>query len=144
MDDKIDSLIQEISTKHGVVIGRDDPILILHSVNMRLIEQSAMAQREILNTFREEMESISSQWADDAKAKAEKMLNAALAVSKEAMARMMQESGNTVAEQVRREFEAARSQLAATIRETRRVATMNMTAAGLTVFAAIIVLWAAL
>ena len=38
MDDKIDSLIQEISTKHGVVIGRDDPILILHSVNMRLIE----------------------------------------------------------------------------------------------------------
>ena len=103
-----------------------------------------MAQREILNTFREEMESISSQWADDAKAKAEKMLNAALAVSKEAMARMMQESGNTVAEQVRREFEAARSQLAATIRETRRVATMNMTAAGLTVFAAIIVLWAAL
>lgn len=48
----------------------------------------------MLTQFREEMESISSQWRDDAKEKAEKIINAALAGSKEAMARLLLESTN--------------------------------------------------
>lgn len=38
------------------------------------------------------MRPISSQWKDDAREKAEKVLNAALASSKEAMARLLQDS----------------------------------------------------
>lgn len=45
----------------------------------------------MLAQFREEMESISSQWKDDAKIKAEKVLNAALASSKETMTKLSQE-----------------------------------------------------
>ncbi len=94
MSDKFDAVIQEIAVRHGVVLSKDDPILILQTMNDRLIEEARQAQAAMLTQFREEMESISSQWRDDAKEKAEKIINAALAGSKEAMARLLLESTN--------------------------------------------------
>ncbi len=94
MSDKFDAAIQEIAVKHGVVLSKDDPILILQTMNDRLIEEARQAQAAMLAQFREEMESISSQWRDDAKEKAEKIINAALAGTKEAMARLLLESTN--------------------------------------------------
>lgn len=94
MSDKFDAAIQEIAVRHGVVLSKDDPILILQTMNDRLIEEARQAQAAMLTQFREEMESISSQWRDDAKEKAEKIINAALAGSKEAMARLLLESTN--------------------------------------------------
>ena len=93
MSDKFDAAIQEIAVRHGVVLSKDDPILILQTMNDRLIEEARQAQAAMLTQFRE-MESISSQWRDDAKEKAEKIINAALAGSKEAMARLLLESTN--------------------------------------------------
>ena len=95
MSDNFDAAIREIAVKHGVVLSKDDPILILQTMNDRLIEEARQAQAAMLTQFREEMESISSQWRDDAKEKAEKIINAALAGSKEAMARLLLESTNT-------------------------------------------------
>ena len=94
MSDKFDAVIQEIAVRHGVVLSKDDPILILQTMNDRLIEEARQGQAAMLTQFREEMESISSQWRDDAKEKAEKIINAALAGSKEAMARLLLESTN--------------------------------------------------
>ncbi|WP_131794015.1 conjugal transfer protein TraM [Fluoribacter gormanii] len=91
MTDKFDGAIQEIAVKHGVVLSKDDPILILQTMNNRLIEETRQAQAVMLAQFREEMENISSQWKDDAKIKAEKVLNAALASSKETMTKLSQE-----------------------------------------------------
>lgn len=94
MSDKFDTAIQEIAIKHGVVLSKDDPILILQTINDRLIQETRHAQAAMLAQFREEMEIISSQWTDDAKEKAEKMLNVALISSKEAMTRLLQEATN--------------------------------------------------
>lgn len=91
MTDKFDAAIQEIVVRHGVVLSKEDPILILQTMNDRLIEESRQAQAAMLAQFREEMESISSQWKDDAREKAEKVLNAALAGSKETMVRLLNE-----------------------------------------------------
>jgi hypothetical protein len=102
MSDKFDAAIQEIAVKHGVVLSKDDPILILQTMNDRLIEESRQAQAAVLTQFREEMESISSQWRDDAKEKAEKIINAALACSKEAMAKLLLESTNASVQSVER------------------------------------------
>lgn len=102
MSDKFDAAIQEIAVRHGVVLSKDDPILILQTMNDRLIEESRQAQAAILTQFREEMESISSQWRDDAKEKAEKIINAALAGSKEAMAKLLLESTNASVQSVDR------------------------------------------
>ncbi len=92
MTDKFDAVIQEIAVKHGVVLSNNDPILILQTMNDRLIEDTRQAQAAMLAQFKEEMESISSQWKDDAKEKAEKVLNTALASSKDVMAKLFQES----------------------------------------------------
>ncbi|HAT3864087.1 TPA: conjugal transfer protein TraM [Legionella pneumophila] len=94
MPEKINEAIQNIAGKHGVVLGRDDPILILQTMNDRLLEENRKAQQEMLTQFKEEMESISSQWKVDAKEKAEKLLNAALASSKEAMNKILREATN--------------------------------------------------
>ncbi|HAU2307405.1 TPA: conjugal transfer protein TraM [Legionella pneumophila] len=91
MTDKFDAAIQEIAVKHGVVLSKDDPILILQTMNDRLLEESRQAQAAMLAQFKEEMETISSQWKDNAKEKAEKVLNAGLASSKEIMTRLSKE-----------------------------------------------------
>jgi hypothetical protein len=71
-------------------------------MNDRLIEEARQAQAAMLTQFREEMESISSQWRDDAKEKAEKIINAALTGSKEAMARLLLESTNVSVQSMER------------------------------------------
>ncbi|HHR1366094.1 TPA: conjugal transfer protein TraM [Legionella pneumophila] len=102
MTDKFDAAIQEIAVRHGVVLSKDDPILILQTMNNRLIEEARQAQAAMLAQFREEMENISSQWRDDAKEKAEKIINAALAGSKEVMAKLLLESTNRSVQSVER------------------------------------------
>ncbi|HAU1766420.1 TPA: conjugal transfer protein TraM [Legionella pneumophila] len=92
MSEKLDKIIQDITIKHGVLLGKDDPILMLQTMNEQLIEENRKAQQDLLVQFREEMEGISSQWKDDAKEKAENILNAALVSSKEAIARLLHES----------------------------------------------------
>ncbi|ARM33605.1 traM protein [Legionella longbeachae NSW150] len=91
MSEKLDKIIQDITVKHGVLLGKDDPILMLQTMNAQLIEENRKAQQDLLVQFREEMEGISSQWKDDAKEKAEKVLNAALASSKEAITKLLHE-----------------------------------------------------
>jgi len=92
MTDKWDETIQEIAIKHGVVLSKDDPILMLQTMNERLVEETRQAQTVMLTQFREEMEGISSQWRDDANNKAEKILNAALSSSKEAMDKILRQT----------------------------------------------------
>ncbi|HAU1788572.1 conjugal transfer protein TraM [uncultured Legionella sp.] len=94
MSDTINEAIKTIAVKHGVVLGKDDPILILQTMNEKLLEENRKAQQDILTQFKEEMENISSQWKVDAKEKAEKLLNAALAGSKEAMNKLLRDATN--------------------------------------------------
>ena len=142
--EKTGGLNGESGPNPGTAGGRDDPILILQTINMKLMQDSASAQQEILDAFKSELESIAHRWGDDAKGKAERTLNAALAASKDAMTRGMQEGAKAAAEAVRREVEAVTAQLVAPIREARRVAMMNMVAAGMAVVAAGLALWASL
>ena len=109
---------------------------------MKLMQDSASAQQDILDAFKSELESIANRWGDDARGKAERTLNAALAASKDAMMRSTQDGAKATAEAVRQEVERSTAQLMGPIREARRVAMMNMIAAGMAVAAAGMVLWA--
>jgi len=94
MSDKLNEAIQAIAVEHGVILGKDDPILMLQTMNEKLLDNTRIAQQDLLTQFKEEMELISSQWKNDANEKAEKVINVALAGSKEAMTRLLQESTN--------------------------------------------------
>lgn len=144
MSAKIEETIKEIAVKHGIALGRDDPVLILQTINDRLMQESTEAQQSLLNAFKSELEEIAHRWGEDAKNKAERTLNAALAASKDAMQKGMQQGAVAAVEAIQRESEGISSQLTASIREAKRVAIINMIAAGMTVFAAGIALWAVL
>ena len=135
--EKIEETIKEIAIKHGIAVGRDDPILILHTINERLMKETAAAQRQILHEFKEELESAAHEWEVTAKKTAERILDVALTASKEAIA----EGGKKAAEAMGREVDARLAQTGTSIRGARILAIINVAAAVVTVIAAVAVLW---
>ena len=81
MADQMEELIREIAAKHGIAVSRDDPILILQTINSRLLQESAKAQQEQLDRYKEELEALSLRWSTDAKNKAERILNTSLSAN---------------------------------------------------------------
>jgi hypothetical protein len=81
MPDNVDELIKEIAVKHGIAVSRDDPILILQTINNRLMQDSEKAQQAMLDQYKEELEALALRWGVDAKDKAERILNASLLAS---------------------------------------------------------------
>jgi hypothetical protein len=142
MGDRIEDTIKEIAAKHGIAVGRDDPILILQTINERLMHDNEAALQQVLERHKEELEAIAHRWGLDAKDKAEKTLNAALTASRDAMAKAMANGGKEAADTIRREVGEIVAQVAAPIREGRRIAYMNMFAAACAVLASGLALWA--
>ncbi|WP_419608264.1 conjugal transfer protein TraM [Thiolapillus sp.] len=126
MTDKIEETIKEIAAKHGIAVSRDDPILILQTINDRLMKDSAQAQEALIDRFKEELEALAHRWSEDAKARAESVLNVALAASKNAMVKGMEDGAQAAAEQVRVGVEPVIRRME---KQSRQVAAMNIAAA---------------
>lgn len=131
MSEKIDELIKEIAIKHGIVVGKDDPVLILHTINDKLIGENKQAHQEILAQFRQEMESISLAWKNDAKEKAEKVLNAALNSSKELMSKMMHDGFKEALDVVQADLNRSISAVHASEKRSRKYTNISLLASGL-------------
>lgn len=144
MSDQVEELIKEIAAKHGIAVSRDDPILVLQTINNRLMQDSSKAQQVQLDQYKEELEALALRWGTDAKEKAERILNASLAASKDAMGQIMQEWAKTTAASVRGEIDAALARVAAPIRDAHRIGMLNVVASCITLVAAAVALWATL
>lgn len=144
MNDTLEDLIKEIAAKHGVAVGRDDPILILQTINARLLEDGAKAQRAMLQEHKEALEAIAQRWGVDAKDKAERILTASLIASKDAMARMMHDGAAATTAAVRGELDPALSGIARAVQQARDLGRVNLIAAAITLLAAAIALFATL
>lgn len=144
MQDGVDDLIQEIAKQNGVAVSRDDPIMVLHTINSRLLADSSRAQQVILDSFKEELESIAYRWSGDAKEKAERILNAALTASREAMTKAMQDNAKMTAEAVRSEVDGALQQVSKATQEAKKLAIFNVVAGCMTFAAAAITFFVAL
>ena len=142
MTDQVEELIREIAAKHGIAVSRDDPILVLQTINMRLLEDSSKAQQAQLDQYKEELEDLAQRWGNNAKAKAEKILNAALGASKSAMAELMQEGARVTAAGVSAEIDAALKRIAGPMQDARRIGMLNIVASCITMVAAALALWA--
>lgn len=136
MADKIEEIIKEIAARHGIAVGRDDPILMLHTINAELLRESTDAQQEILDHFKSELEEISQRWGDDARNKAERTLNAALTASRDAMLEAMQTGGEKAAAIIQREIQA----LEMPLRVAKQVAILNIIAGAMVVFTVVFLL----
>jgi len=144
MADQVEELIKEIAAKHGIAVSRDDPILVLQTINNRLMQDSSKAQQAQLDQYKEELEALALRWGTDAKDKAERILNAALTASKGAMDKAMQENAKSTAATVRAEVDAALGRVAGQVKDAQRIGLLNVLASCITLAAAAVALWVAL
>lgn len=144
MADQVEELIKEIAAKHGIAVSRDDPILVLQTINNRLMQDSSKAQQAQLDQYKEELEALALRWGTDAKDKAERILNAALTASKGAMDKAVQENAKSTAATVRAEVDAALGRVAGQVKDARRIGLLNVLASCITLAAAAVALWVAL
>jgi cell division septum initiation protein DivIVA len=143
-DEQIEALIREIAQKHGIVVGRDDPILVLQTINHRLMQDSAKAQQAQLDKLKEELEALAQRWAHDAREKSERILNASLTAGKQAMGELMEEGARAAARAMRDEMDALLAKVTHPVRAAHRLAAFNVVASCITLLAAAVALWATL
>lgn len=146
MDDtaQIEEIIREIAFKHGIAVSRDDPILILQTINNRLLSDGAKAQQVMLDGFKAEMEHSALRWRNEAKESAEQILNAALGASKRSFEQSLEMMATNVANKVACEVEGSLQRVSRPVNAARHLAILNLAAACLTMVGASIALWSVL
>ena len=92
----------------------------------------------MLERFKGRTRGCGKTWGDDAKDKAEKILNAALDASQKMMAKAAQEGGSSVAAVVKKEIEGS---ILGAVRSVRGLVIANVIAAAITLVAAFLALW---
>lgn len=123
-----DALIKEIAVKHGIALGKDDPILILQTINAKLLEDGLAAQKAAMASLKEDLEEIAQRWGHDAKDKAERILTAGLSTNKKAMEEAMSQGAKLASEAVKAEIETGIKRLENASQANTRTATINMAA----------------
>lgn len=141
MLDDSEILIKEIAVKHGIAIGRDDPILILQTINTKLMEDSAKAQKLLLDQYKEVLEEMIDRWGNDAKEKSERILNTSLIASKEAMTKLSKDYAKDIAKQTKKELDASVAYVNRELHKSERVAIFNITASIITFLAICIIIF---
>jgi len=140
MSDETDELIKEIAVKHGIAVSRDDPIMILQTINNRLHQDTERAQQALLETYKEELEALSTRWSEDVKDKSQRIVNASLYASKNAMAESVQESAKAASTLLKNELESILIPIRKSIKEARMIGILNIAASAITLTALAIVL----
>lgn len=140
----VDELIKEIAAKHGIAVSRDDPILVMQTINNRLMQDTSKVQQAQLNQYKEELEALALRWGNDAKDKAERILNAALSASKDAMNQAMQENAKSTAASMRAEANLILGRMANQLKDAQRIALLNIAASCITLAASAVSLWVVL
>ena len=75
-NDKLDALIKRIASEHGIVLTKDDPVLMMHTLNEVLLKKKKKAQAELLNKYEAILQENFSQWQTFASKKANVLINA--------------------------------------------------------------------
>lgn len=138
---QIDEVIQQIASAHGVVLSKDDPIMMLHTMNDYLIKENKSAQQDLLDNFRSQMELFSDQWSIEAKNHSDRILNSSIVSSKAEVARVMEEQSRVIIEQWKHELSTGFSQVHNTIQASRQTAILNIIASFITSISAVIILY---
>jgi hypothetical protein len=146
MDDtaQIEEIIREIAFKHGIAVSRDDPILILQTINNRLLSDGAKAQQVMLDGFKAEMEHSALRWRNEAKENAEQILNAALGASKRSFEQSLEMMATSAANKVACEIDRALERVTRPVKAARHLAIFNLAAASLTLGGSALALWSIL
>jgi Transcriptional activator TraM len=73
-DDGMDAIIRTVAVKHGIALGKNDPILVLDTMNGLLINQFAKRQDVLIKEFHTKLETAADLWNKNMENKAKEML----------------------------------------------------------------------
>ena len=138
---KLEEAIQQIASIHGIVLSKDDPVMILHTLNERLIQDSTAAQQDLLDNFKGEIELIVSELSMAAKNHSDRVLNSTIETSKTEIARVMEEQSNIIIERWKADLNAGLQEASKTMATSRQTAILNIIASFITSISAVIILY---
>lgn len=133
-----ETLLKEVMLRHGIALGKDDPIMIMHTINLLLMNDTAAAQQKLVERFKVDMEELAHAWDQNARNKAERILNTALEASRDVMINEMKDASQNLSTELRAAMEQAIGQQ---IRRSIQVAHLNLIASFITLSAALIISW---
>jgi hypothetical protein len=102
---EFEELIREAALKNGYPLEKSDSLMVLATVMNRLSEDWLRTLDAALEKHRDEHEELARRWRKSATVQAEKILNAALDASREALAKGMNEGAEKVTGLVRGQVE---------------------------------------
>lgn len=137
-DERISEVIKDIATRHGIAVGRDDPILILMTMNDRLARDTAEAHQQLLAEHRQALEDMLFRVSLDTKEQAERIVNASLNAARKAMRDDFATASEQGAAAIGKAGEKASQALSKGIEKNRMVGFFNLAAGGLVLAASLI------
>lgn len=89
----VDELLREVATRHGLVLGRDDPILVVHTLHGVLLRDMAAEQHRLLEDFRREIKAAAQSTVQASGERVDRVLRDVLGSQREDLARVLGEAG---------------------------------------------------
>jgi uncharacterized membrane protein len=72
--DSTEAIIRAVAVKHGIALGHNDPILVLHTINGLLMDEFASKQEALINQFKVSLEETADFWSKNMEVKANEIL----------------------------------------------------------------------
>ncbi|MEP6604612.1 MAG: hypothetical protein ABJA60_00685 [Nitrosospira sp.] len=129
--DALHQIIDEVAVKHGFALDRNDPVLMIYTINRHLMQSSATIQQAMLDRYRQELDDSMRKWEIQAARQQDSTLQKIIDSTKE-----------NIANTIRTEMDVARNQLEADYQRRSRDVSLTLLGSALTLIAAAIVLWA--
>lgn len=135
--DVINRIIEEVAVKHGISLGRDDPILMVYTINRQLMESSARIQQDTLEKYLCSMEKSAGRIHDQAACALDRKIREVSA----SMGQALQREAERLFSQQRKENQAINHHMIESHRKWRRFTVFNVAVSVLAVVTAGAVLW---
>ncbi len=140
-EDPTDDLLKDIASKHGVALDRADPILMVHTMHIRLLAESQHAHNALLEEYRKTLEALLERWSAETTAKAERIVTASLTATTETMKAEMATHTTDVARAIRNEVTGVLERTETRMQRATTVGYLNLLAAVVTFSAAVVIYW---
>ena len=139
--DSLDEIIKEVAAKHGFVLSLDDPVLLVYTIQQRLLADSANGQQLLFDHFREELEQTLDDWEKETTSKLDQALVRTIAFAKTDFRDQMNQDVEKITAVVDTRYATIQSQIWEELKKCQHSSNISLVAAVLTVAAAAAVLW---
>lgn len=134
--EKLDALIKRIASEHGIVLTKDDPVLMMHTLNEVLLEQNEKAHVDLLNKYETILQESFNQWQTVASKKANALISAQQNIISKSNDPLTDQNLQLISEKIKI---AINHEIRDLTRISRQAAIMNLLAAVLVLVSAVLV-----